>query len=211
MWLNIMRLKHVKASGYKNIAIVSFILTIATVLVSCNGSEIEIDNKNKKPLVGLQTPTPVPHKKGEAKVMEIINKTFTRCVNDADRNLSYAFIEGKYLIEIQDLVYNNGFWSSIFGMSPVELSADETWKSDVYFRAEVTGKYDIYTHQWVYKEGKPDCKDDKNENNPKCLPFSIKRIEGKWVCEGCDYFKPVTCEEVQKLLDEKPRYQNKDE
>ena len=180
--------------------ILLLVVVIAFISIGCDpGRSLEI-KKSEQKLTGLTLPTPVSHRKGEAKVVEIINKTFTRCPNDAGRDLTYAFTEGKYLLEIQDLKYNNGFWSSIFGLSPVELSADETWKSGAYFRAEVTGKCDIYKYKWEYREGKPND-----------LKFEIKRVEGKWVCEGCEQFEAVPCAKVQEILNRTPRYKNNDE
>lgn len=186
----------------KHIVFVILTLIVVTPFSGCDtGKSLEVDNKGEPPLKGLQTPTPYPYQKGAAKVSEIINKTFTRCDNDANRNLAYAFTEAKYLLEIQDVKYNSGYWSSIFGLSPTELSADETWESTAYFRAEVTGKYDIYARKWEYREGKP----------KELHKFTIKRVEGKWDCDGCGMFQPVTCKRVQELLDEKPRYRNHEE
>lgn len=167
-----------------------FLLVFALTELSC--SQLPV-NKREKVIVVPATPTPLTYAQAKTEALKYLEDHFRRCENDKGRDLTYA-INGQYLIEVQD--FRCEVLPSIFGLSPTNLSEDVTWKGTIPIIAEVTGKYDIVNQKWSYEEGRGGEK----------IQFPVKVEEGKFKCEDCERYKAISCEEVEKLLKETPRY-----
>jgi hypothetical protein len=169
-----------------------YISFLVFLLIGVSCSQLPI-SKSEKVIQVPATPTPLTYAQAKRETLEYLLGSFKRCANDKGRDLTYA-ISGQYLVEIQD--FRCDTWPSILGLTPTDLSRDITWEGTVPIIAEVTGKYDILNQKWSYEEGRGDEK----------IFFSVKREEGKWKCEDCQRYKAISCEEVEKILKEKPRY-----